>query len=89
MSIQIPFNSLPSDKILDESKFKAFADDKIILTQKSKFVLESVENIAGKGENADYKHFLLFVSRSGKSGLCGEGLSVSKYNLNTMAYQRT
>ena len=26
----------------------------------AKFVLDQVENIAGKGENADYQHFLLF-----------------------------
>ena len=32
-------NSLPNDKILDYSKLKAFADNKIIATQKMKFVL--------------------------------------------------
>ena len=48
------FNSLPNDKILDLSKFKAFADDKVILTQKFKFVFGKVENIVGKGENAGY-----------------------------------
>ena len=36
------FNSLPNDKILDQSKFKAFADDKINVTQKLKFVLGRV-----------------------------------------------
>ena len=51
--------SLPNDKILDQSKLKAFADDKIILTKKFKFVLGRVENIVGKGENAGYQHFLL------------------------------
>ena len=54
------FKSLPNDKILDWSKFKAFADDKIIVTQKLKFVLGRVENIGEKGENAGYQHFLLF-----------------------------
>ena len=53
-------SSLPNDKILDQSKFKAFADDKIKVTQKLKFVLRRTENIAGKGENAGYQHFLLF-----------------------------
>ena len=53
-------NSLPNDKILDLTKFKAFADDKIILTQKLKFMLEGLENIVGKGENAGYQYFLLF-----------------------------
>ena len=41
-------------------KFKAFADDKINLTEYFKFVLGTMENIVGKGENAGYQHFLLF-----------------------------
>ena len=45
-------NSSPNDKILDWSKLKAFADDKINLTEKLKFVLGTAENIVGKGENA-------------------------------------
>ena len=53
-------NTVPNDKILDLPKFKAFADDKKIQAQKLKFVLGRVENIVGKGENADYQHFLLF-----------------------------
>ena len=53
-------NSLQNDKISDQSKFKAFADDKINLTQKLKFVKGREENIVGKGENAGYQHFLLF-----------------------------
>ena len=54
------FNTIPSEKVLDMTKFKAFADDKIILTQKSKFMLERVENIVGKRENASYQQFLLY-----------------------------
>ena len=53
------FDPLPDHKISDWSKFKAFADDKIILTQKW-FVLGGVENSVGKGENAGYQHFLFF-----------------------------
>ena len=45
---------------MDWSKFKASADDKIIVTQKFNFVFGRVENIVGKGENAGYQHFLLF-----------------------------
>ena len=56
----IMFNSLPNDKILDWSKFKAFADAKIDLTQYLNFALGRVENILGKGENAGYQHFFLF-----------------------------
>ena len=54
------FNSLPNNKILDLTKFKTFADNKIILIQKLKFMLERVENIVGKSENAGYRHFLFF-----------------------------
>ena len=54
-------NSLPNNKILDQSKLKAFADDKITVTQKMKFAWRRVENIVGKEENADYQHFLLFL----------------------------
>ena len=39
------FNSLPNDKILDLYKLKAFADDKINVSEKSKFLLERIENI--------------------------------------------
>ena len=55
------FNSLPNDKILDWSKLKAFEDDKINLKEKFKLVLGKVENIVGKGENAGYQHFPLFL----------------------------
>ena len=48
----VTLNSLTSDKYLDLSKLKAFADDKITLREKLKFVLESMEKIAGKGQNA-------------------------------------
>ena len=54
------FNPLPNDKILDLSKLKAFADNKINVTQKGKFALGWLENIVGKGENACHQHFLFF-----------------------------
>ena len=54
------FNSLPNDKNLDLSKFKAYADDKMYVTKNLIFVLGKVKNILGKGENAGYQHFLLF-----------------------------
>ena len=52
--------SFPNNKILDWSKFKAFADNKIKVTKKLKFASGRVENIVGKWENVDYQHFLLF-----------------------------
>ena len=45
-------NSLPNEKFLDRSKFKAFADNKLNLVEKLVFVMGWVENIVGKGENA-------------------------------------
>ena len=60
------FNSSPCDKILNQLKLKAFAEDKINVTQESKLVLGRVENIVGKGENAGYQHFLLFPTMFSK-----------------------
>ena len=59
-SLNMHINPLPDDKIKNFSKFKAFADDKIMVTQILKFVLGRIENIVGKRENAVYQHFLLF-----------------------------
>ena len=54
------------------TKFKACADDNINLTQKSEFVLERIENILGKGENAGYQ--LFFLKGRYKLGLCDKKL---------------
>ena len=45
-------NPLPNDKIIHLSKFWAFADDKINVTEILKFVSVRVENIVKKEENA-------------------------------------
>ena len=72
------FNSLPNEKISNWSKLKAFADDKIIMTEILIFLLlRMVENTVGKGENAGYQHFLLFPQCFQKASffflkLCGE-----------------
>ena len=60
-SLQSDLNPLPSNKILDWSKLKAFADDNINVNHKLKFDLERGENIVGKGENASYDNFLFFL----------------------------
>ena len=61
------FRSLPNNKILDLSKFKAVADDKINVGQKVKTVYGWMENIVGKGGNAGYQHFfLLFPQFEGR-----------------------
>ena len=62
MSCGHEFNSLPN-KFLDEAKMKDFSDDKINVTEKLNFVLGGVENIVGKGENADYQHFPKMFSK--------------------------
>ena len=49
------FNSLPHGMILDWSKLKGFADEKINVSEKFKCV-----SITGKRENTGYQHFPLF-----------------------------
>ena len=63
--------SIPNYKILDWSKLKVFADDKLNVTEKLEFVLGRVENIVGKGENAGSQHFLLFSQCFSKGSLHG------------------
>ena len=74
--------SLPTDKILDWSKLKAFAGDKLSLVQMMLSVSHVVENIPGKAENAGNQHFsfcrnpfkiLLFQGRE-NPGSFGKGL---------------
>ena len=57
---QSVFNPLPDEKILGLPKLKAFADDKLNVTQNIKVVFHRIENIVEKEENAGYQHFLLF-----------------------------
>ena len=52
--------TLPKDKNLDLSKPKAYADNKIDVTQNLKFVLGRIENIVGNGEIACYQHSFCF-----------------------------
>ena len=52
-------NPLSDNKILDWSKLKTFADNKLNITQDMKVVFHRIENM-GKEENAGYQHFLLF-----------------------------
>ena len=53
-------NPLPNNTILEWSKWKVFADDKINVFEMTISLSYRVENIVGKGENAGYQHFLLF-----------------------------
>ena len=46
--------------ILGLPKLKAFADDKLNVTQNIAVVFHRRENIVEKEENAAYQHFLLF-----------------------------
>ena len=64
-------NSLLNHKVLDWSKLKAFADDKSNAIENMKFVLEWVEDLVGKGENAAFQHFLLFPQCFQKASFLG------------------
>ena len=58
------FNPLPNDKILDVTKLKAFADDKLNFARMMISHVDRVENTVGKGENAGYQHFLTVFSKA-------------------------
>ena len=58
--VELKINSLPKGEILDWSKLKANADDKIKVLKINIFVFHTVEHTVGKGENAGYQSFLLF-----------------------------
>ena len=54
------FNPLPNYKILEVTKLKTFADDKLNVAKMMISLFDRVENTVAKGENAGYQHFLLF-----------------------------
>ena len=54
-----PIYPLQHNKILDVTKLKAFADNKLDVAKMRISLFHRVENIVGKGENAGYQHFLL------------------------------
>ena len=53
-------NFSANNKILDQSKLKAFADDKLNIAKIIISLFEGVENTVEKEENAGYHHILLF-----------------------------
>ena len=61
-----PLNNLPSSKILDWSKLKAFAYSKLKVAHMIKLLLERVKVIVGKGENSAYRHFCPFPTMISK-----------------------
>ena len=75
-------NSLLNNKILGWSKLKAFTDEKTNVSEKLKFVLARGKNIVGKGENADYQHFLLFLQ-------CFQKASISRLLKVGIAYLKS
>ena len=79
MHRQIVIDSLLKDKIVDLSKPKEFADDKLNLAQKLRFVFETVEKIVVRGENTVYQHFFFSFSppcfqKPSSSGSLNSGL---------------
>ena len=59
-------NLLPNDKIVDWSNLKAFADDKVYVTEKLKFFMGRVENILGRGEKYWLPVFSIFPKKFSK-----------------------
>ena len=62
MSFDKDLNSIPNDKILALTKLKTFAEDKFSIAKMIIPVFDRVlKNTVGKGENAGYQHFILFL----------------------------
>ena len=51
------YNPLTNDKILDMTKLKAFADEKLNIAWMTISLFNRIENTVEKGENVDYQHF--------------------------------
>ena len=64
-------NLYPNEKILDKTKLKAIADDKLNITVMMISLFDRVENTVGKWENAGYQHFFLFLQRFPKLSSLG------------------
>ena len=82
------FNPFLHDKILGQTKLKAFADDKLNVTKMIISIFDREENIAGKEEIACASDFsfscnvfkrLLSQTRQ-KVSLCGKGLNLTNQN---------
>ena len=69
-------NPFPHNKILDQTKLKAFTDDKLSVTKMIVSVFDRVENIAGKREIACTSNvFKMLLSQTRQNvSLCGNGL---------------
>ena len=75
-------NPFPQNKILDQTKLRAFADDKLNVMKLILSVFDRVENIVAKGEIACTSNFSLshnvfkrlLSQRRQKVSLCGNGL---------------
>ena len=58
-------------KFFDDTELKALANNKTNAVEKMKCVLEWLENIVGKGENAGFQHFHLFPQCFQKASFLG------------------
>ena len=66
------FNSLPNDKILEVTKLKTFADNKLKVAKMTISLYDRVENTVGKGENVGYQHYFLFPQCCPKPSSLGD-----------------
>ena len=78
------FNPLGNVYFLDWIKFKAIADDKLIIAKIMIPYFDRVDNILGKGEYAGYQHFLLFPHCFQMTFFTGKKLGLSSEELITV-----
>ena len=60
LNVSLGFINPSPNNILDLTQLKVFADNKLNIFKMTISLYNRVENTVGKGENADYQHFLLF-----------------------------
>ena len=77
-------------QILDSSKLKDFAYDKLKLEENGRKLFKPVENTVGKGEIARYEQFLLFPQCFQKACFSGasKGVIVWECVKNIVLWQR-
>ena len=79
MSADILINSLPNNKTIDWSKFKAFADDNLNVAEMAKIVFDKVEKHCGKRCKCwlpAFSPFPTMFSKASFSGLLQVGILV-------------
>ena len=81
-SYQHTYEPFPKQKILDSSRLKEFANDRVKFDENGDVVSKGAENTAGKGEIARHKQFLLLTKSPKNKGFFWERVNFLPHNPN-------